>query len=77
MNIENFIQDFASQFEETPVNEFNAETRFRDLGEWDSMIALSVMAMIHENYEVKITPNEMVQVQTIQELFDLTKAKKQ
>lgn len=76
MNIETFVQDFASQFEETPASEFNATTRFRDLEEWDSMIALSVMAMIHENYEVKITPNEMIQAQTIQELYDLAQTKK-
>lgn len=76
MNIEKFIEQFSSQFEETDANEFQATTKFRTIDEWDSMIALSIMAMIDENYQVKLLPNEMKQTSTIQELFDLVKSKK-
>jgi acyl carrier protein len=75
MEIKTFIEHFASQFEETPIEEFEATTRFRELEEWDSMIALSIMAMIDENYQVKLSPIEMKQANTIHELFDLVKAK--
>jgi acyl carrier protein len=75
MEIDNFIEHFASLFEETPINKFEAITCFRDIGEWDSMIALTVMAMIDENYQVTISPNEMKQANTIQELFELVKSK--
>lgn len=76
MNIKEFAEKFAEQFEETPIDEFKANTRFRELEEWDSMVALTIMAMIDENYHVKLSPNEMKQTNTIQELFDLVKSKK-
>lgn len=76
MKIENFIEHFASQFEDTPLNEFESNTRFRDLENWDSMAALSIIAMVDENYKVKLSPNELKQSNTIQDLFDLVKAKK-
>jgi len=76
MEIKTFIESFASQFEETPIEEFEAKTPFRELEEWDSMIALTIMAMIDENYQVKLSPIEMKQANTIQELFDLVNAKK-
>lgn len=76
MKIETFIENFVSQFDETPSTEFKATTRFRDFEEWDSMLALSIMAMIDLNYQVKLPPNEMKLANTIQELFDLVQSKK-
>ena len=74
--MEKFIKNFAAQFDETDASVFTFETRFRELEEWDSMIALSIMAMIDENYQVKLSPNEMKQTNTIQEIFDLVNSKK-
>ena len=48
MNKEEFIQFFAEQFDETEPEEFKAETEFRQLEEWDSMVALMVIAMTDE-----------------------------
>ena len=76
MEIQEFIKNFASLFEETPLNEFEEKTRFRDLENWDSMVALSIMAMVDEIYKVKISPNEMKQSSTIRDIFDVVNAKK-
>jgi len=76
MEIQEFIKNFASLFEETPLNEFEEKTRFRDLENWDSMVALSIMAMVDEIYKVKISPNEMKQASTIRDIFDVVNAKK-
>ena len=75
MEINNFLSNFAAQFEETSIEEFKPETNFRDLGEWDSLFALSVIAMIDEEYEKQISGAELRGVNTIQELFDLVKSK--
>jgi acyl carrier protein len=75
MEINKFIKQFASQFEETSIEVFKPETNFRDLGEWDSLIALSVIAMIDEDYEKQISGAELRGVNTIQELFNLVKSK--
>jgi acyl carrier protein len=49
---------------------------FKDLDEWDSMTALSMIAMVDEEYSVKLTGNEIKQAQTIEDLFNIVKSKK-
>jgi len=40
MDLQDFINNFAEQFDETDVNEFSAETAFKKLEEWSSLHAL-------------------------------------
>lgn len=75
MEIKSFIENFADQFENTDASVFLPETRFRDLDEWSSLIALSVLAMIDEEYDVQLRGEEMRSVSTIQELCDLVASK--
>lgn len=74
MDIQDFINNFAGQFDETYASEFQAETRFRDLEEWSSFLALAIMAMIKSEYDVAITAQEMRDAETIQQLFDTVKS---
>ena len=74
MDMNEFIQHFAEQFEEMEVGDFAPETNFRDNDEWCSMLALSVMAMVDEEYDVQLTANEMRKAETIQDLFDIVKS---
>lgn len=71
MNIEDFIENFASQFEDTDPKEFTPDTIFRDLDEWCSFLALSEMAMIKSEYDVAVTALEMRSAETIQDLFTI------
>jgi len=75
MDIQEFIQNFADQFEDTPIEEFKAETAFRDLDEWSSLLALSIMAMVDEEYDVQLKAEEMRQAQTIEDLFKVVESK--
>ena len=75
MEIKEFIANFADQFEETELDVFAPETNYRELGEWSSLIALSVLAMIDEEYDVQLKGEEMRATKTIQELFDLVSSK--
>ena len=75
MDIKEFIQNFADQFDETDASEFKAETVFHDLDEWSSLIALSVIAMIDEEYDVTVKGDEMRAAVTIEDLFNIVKAK--
>lgn len=76
MTVITFIEAFAEQFDDTEFAEFKPELRFRDLEEWDSLSALSVIAMIDEKYEVQLSGDELRSVSTLQELFDLVESKK-
>lgn len=74
MEIKDFIENFVEQFDEVPATEVTPETHMHEMDEWSSLIALSVMAMIDEEYDVQIKADEMRNSQTIQELFDIVKS---
>ncbi len=75
MEIKEFIANFAEQFDETDASVFTPEIKFRELEEWSSLIALSVMSMIDDEYDVQLTANEMRDAQTIQDLFNIVSSR--
>lgn len=75
MEIKEFIENFADQFDDTEASVLTPETNFRELEEWSSMIALGVMAMVDDEYDVQLKADEMRKTTTIQELFDLVSSK--
>lgn len=76
MKLKEFIENFAEQFDDTDASEIQADTEYRELDEWTSLTALSIIAMIDEEYDVQLKADEMRKTQTVQELFDLVKSKK-
>jgi hypothetical protein len=48
MELQTFINNFASQFDETDASVFQADTKFKQLEEWSSLIALSIITMADE-----------------------------
>ncbi len=71
MNIQDFIENFASQFDETELEEFTPETHFKQLDEWSSLTALSIIAMVDDEYDVIIKGNDIINSDTIQDLYDV------
>ncbi|HNU17787.1 MAG TPA: acyl carrier protein [Saprospiraceae bacterium] len=69
MELKEFVILFAEQFEDTPTEQFTPETRFRELTEWDSLTALSIIAMVDEEFEKQITGADIRSVATIEELY--------
>jgi acyl carrier protein len=75
LNIETFLENFAAQFESTDSATIKADTVFRKLEEWDSLTALSLIAMTDEVYQVKLTGDDIRTSTTVAELFEKVKAK--
>ena len=75
MNIQDFIENFAAQFDETDPEAFKPETRFKDLDEWSSLLALSIIAMVDDEYDMIIKGNDIVNSETIQDLYTVIAAK--
>ncbi len=71
MEIKEFIQNFADQFDDTDPSEIKAETVFRDLDEWGSLIGMSLIAMAKTRYGKTITGKEIRQCTTVEDLFKL------
>ena len=75
MEIKEFIENFIDQFEDAPSCELTAETNFRELDGWSSIVALSVMAMVDDEYDVQLTADEMRSANTIGDLFNTVVSK--
>lgn len=74
MELNDFIQNFAEQFDDTPANEFTKDTVFHELDEYSSLIALSIISMVDEEYNVTLSGNEMKAAVTIEDLYNTVKA---
>ena len=75
MNIQKFVILFSEQFDDTPAERFTPSTIFKDLGEWDSLAALSILAMVDEEMEKRISGADIRNSNTISDLFNLIQSK--
>jgi acyl carrier protein len=74
--MDDFIKNFADQFEMTDLKEIKSDTIFKDLDEWDSLMTLSIIGMIQNKYKVKITGGEIRDLNTIEDLYNLVVSRK-
>ena len=55
MTLDEFVKAFAAEFDETPEDQFKADTEFKALDEWSSLTALSIIAMVDDQMDKTIT----------------------
>ncbi|MBR4924267.1 MAG: acyl carrier protein [Prevotella sp.] len=75
MELKDFIEEFADQFDDTDASEITANTSFHDLEEWDSLIALAVLNMTDKKFGKRITFDDMKKCDTVEDLFNVIAAK--
>lgn len=73
MTINEFVRHFADQFDETDPSLFSSETKFRDLDEWSSITALSIIAMVDEEYDVTLKGDDIKNSETVADIFEIVK----
>ena len=69
-SLEEFVQLFAEQFDETDASEITATTVFHDLEEWSSLIGLSVIAMVDEEFDVTLKGDDVRNSVTVEDLYN-------
>ena len=69
-SLNEFVELFAEQFDETDASEIQALTVFHDLEEYSSLIALSIIAMIDEEFDVTIKGDDMRASVTVEDLYN-------
>ena len=74
MEIERFIDLFAAEFDETDRSVFTAETHFKALEEWNSMLVMVIMTMVDNEYGVTLKANDLKKAVTIKDLFETIRA---
>jgi len=75
MELEKFIELFTDELDDTPATELTGETEFKELPEWSSLAALSIISMVDDEYDKNLTPSEIRESKTIEDLWKLIENK--
>lgn len=75
MEIKEFINDFADQFDDIDKTDLTADMDFRDIEGWSSIYSLAIIAMVDEKYDVKIKGDDLKKSQTINDLYEIVKSR--
>lgn len=75
MTLDEFIEAFAAEFDDTPVEAFKADTKYRQLDEWSSLTALSIISMVDDQFDKNITGADIRSTETVEDLYNLIQAK--
>lgn len=75
MNIQDFINNIKEACDELEDANLTPETKFRDLDEWSSLCALSLISMVDEEYDQELSGADLRSANTIRELFDIVESR--
>lgn len=75
MELNEFVANFAEQFDDTDASEIQASTVFHDLEEWSSLTGMSVIALAKTEYGKTITGAELKACVTVEDVFNLISLK--
>ena len=75
MELQDFNQNIVNLFDDIDTSNFSVLTDFKDNDEWNSLLVLSVIAMVDEEYGIIITSDDIRQAKTIGDLYSIVKSK--
>jgi acyl carrier protein len=70
-----FLENFKNILDDTDVSLITIDTIFRELTEWSSLTALSLIAMVDEAYSVKLTGDDIKSSKSLNDIFNIIKSK--
>ena len=68
--LEEFVELFAEQFDDTDPSEITATTVFHDLDEYSSLIGLSLIAMVDEEFDVALKGDDVKNSVAVEDLYN-------
>lgn len=71
MTINDFIEKFAEAMEIEDASALAGPMKFRELEEWNSLAALSVISMFEDELDKELAVADFKKAQTIEDLFKL------
>lgn len=75
MLLDEFVSQFEEQLDEVPPGTITPETKFRELQEWDSMAALSIIALVDHKFNKQLTGEDLSKYNTVGQLFSFVSVK--
>jgi acyl carrier protein len=78
MNIEpqEFVNSFAAIFDDTSPDQISISTVYRELEEWSSLSALSLLAIVEDEYGVNLNNQDLRNSTTVGDILDIVNRKK-
>lgn len=73
--LDEFVALFAEQFDFTDPSDIAAGTAFHDLDEWSSLVGLSIIAMVDEEFDVALKGDDVKNAITVEDLYNRVIAK--
>ena len=65
-----FVEKISDLFDETPASALAPETRFKELSDWSSIVALSLIAVVADEYGVVLDGKTILASATLGELLE-------
>lgn len=75
MTLDEFVKAFAAEFDDTPSEQFSPTTNYRELDEWGSLVSLSIISMVDDEMNKRITGADLRNCTTIEDLYNLIESK--
>ena len=71
MELNEFVEKFAEQFEDTDPEEITAATNYKELDEWSSLIGMMVIALVKTEMGKTVTGDDLKACQSVEALYNL------
>lgn len=75
MTLDGFVARFAEELDDTPAELVTATSEYKRFEEWSSLVALSIIFMVDDEYDKSITGADLRNCTTIEELYNLVENK--
>lgn len=71
--MENKIIELIARVLNVPVGDVTLETEIGELEEWDSLRNVQIIAQLEKEFEVKITPDMIMDLEDVSDIISLIK----
>ena len=71
--MENKIIELIARVLNVPVGDVTLETEIGELDEWDSLRNVQIIAQLEKEFEVKITPDMIMDLEDVPDIISLIK----
>jgi len=75
VELTDFISKLALAFEDAETSSIKPDSKFRDLEGYSSLVALSIMAVVDEEYNIQLRGDDIRKAITVEDLFNTVNAK--
>lgn len=76
MEIQEFIGKIENEFEDIKPGILKPESKFADVLDWNSVNALTVIALVDCEYDVILTADDFQGAETVQDIYNIILEKK-